>query len=481
MEVHVRISALVTATLALCIITAPAASAPRDRAAEALYLGKKALYEGKLKEGILKLEEANSIDAGNPVIVFFLAKGYSWNGELDRAEEYYRKAMSMSNTNDDIYWQASFGIAQTTAWRKQYALALERYQEILSKHQKTPPDLKEDVLLAMGDVHAWQKEYPAAISLYEKALADRPASVEVLNRLGQVYLWDKNYKASRAYTEKALAIESNNIEARRRLDDLDLIKNYTLTLGYAYTSFDANNPEGNKIQRHTANAYFDWQAGDDLRMHVETTVLTQNYVDSADPGTASSWNSDVRTGIGVTNRFTRNTTAGMLFTYTYSPDILPDFSGEASITQKISPIFDITGLYRLTYDKKAPERMAGAKKASHLVSPGIILYFTEMFYSRLQGYMDTDGKNTFYSFMLQQTYAFSARDKTDFYISYGKGKNYLVYSDATIPLDVVTFSITLAHTHFFNPSFGLRPSFMYHNRVNYYEDYSFGLEGVYQF
>ena len=29
------------------------------------------------------------------------------------------------------------------------------------------------------------KEYPAAISLYEKALADRPASVEVLNRLGR--------------------------------------------------------------------------------------------------------------------------------------------------------------------------------------------------------------------------------------------------------------------------------------------------------
>ena len=105
-------------------------------AVEVMNEGKMNLYKGNIEEGIRLLEEANSMDKDSIFIKLLLAKGYSWNNDWDKAIALYKEVVSTTKPEEQVYWEAKFGIAQVTSWDKKYDEALMLYREILVSYKK---------------------------------------------------------------------------------------------------------------------------------------------------------------------------------------------------------------------------------------------------------------------------------------------------------------------------------------------------------
>jgi YaiO family outer membrane protein len=453
---------------------------PADQAAEYLNRGKQMLYSGQTEQGVKLLEQAASADPRNPFVMLYMAKGYSWMGKFDKAIELYKKASELSTGAEEVHWQALFGVAQVTSWKKDYDGAIQHYSLILIEYKDAPPAFVMDIFIAIGDVMSWRLEYDAAIEQFNKALAIDAGNLEAINRIGKIYFWDHEYAKAREYSKKVLERDPENMEAKTRIEEIELIKPYQISLGDTLTIFNSNNVAGDKIMRNQTLFTFVWSPTEASSVILSSGYARQNAADTAKGPQAGTF-SDVSASLGLVRKFFAGTYLSTAFSYTFDAEIGPDYTAEAGISQKVSRNFDVLVQYKLTHDKNYEYIHAG-KPFSHTIAPGVIFYFTENFYTHLQAYLDTDGDYMLYSFLFHQSLAFNAtRDRLDFYVSYGRGKNYLVYANATVPVDVTTFGIAGSYTHFFNQSFGLRFNAGYHNRVDFYEDYLLGMEGIYQF
>ncbi|TAL36885.1 MAG: tetratricopeptide repeat protein [Spirochaetes bacterium] len=454
--------------------------APADQAAEYLNRGKQLLYSGRAEEGVKLLEQAMSLDPKNPYIMLYLGKGYSWLSKYDKAIEMYTKAAELAGPNEEVHWQARFGAAQTTSWKKDYNGAVQQYSLLMIEYRNAPPAFKSEVFLALGDVYSWRLEYDAAIEQFNKALELDPKNIEALNRIAKIHLWDRAFKESRIYSEKVLALEPGNLEAKTRIEELDLIRPYQISIGNTLIMYDANNPAGDKVMRNESRLGFSWNASEVSTLILSTSYIRQNSADTISGPRAGAY-SDINATLGFEHKLFAETYVTGNVAYTLDAEVSPDYSGEFGFSQKVSRIIDVLLDYRITHDKNY--KIVHAKHAvSHSIAPGTIVYFTDKVYTHLQAYLDTDGEYKLYSFLFHQSAAFNAMaDRIDLYLSYGRGKNYLVYGNTTIPVDVTTFGAAASYAHFFSPAFGLRVNAGYHNRVDSFEDYQAGIEAIFQY
>ncbi len=269
---------IIIALLLFCTVN-PAFTAT---AVELMNEGKMLLYKGDIRQGIKILEEANRMDNKNLFIKLMLAKGYSWNNEWDKAKSVYGEVVSSSSTDDQIYWDAKFGIAQITSWEKRYSEAINLYREILTSDKNISKDLRLDISLAIGDIYSWEMKYDAAIEQFNNLLSENPGNLLILNRLAKIYLWKGEYEKSREYTNKVLSINKTDSESAERIRVLDQIQTFTATIGYDYTWYDSKNNNGDNVRVHKSLLGFEWQYSVPLKVFSYVTEATQNSIESAD-------------------------------------------------------------------------------------------------------------------------------------------------------------------------------------------------------
>ncbi len=448
-------------------------------AVELMNEGRMTLYKGDIPGGIRLLEEANRMDNNNPYIKIILAKGYSWNNEWDRAKSLYSEIVLSSKPDEQIYWEAKFGIAQITSWEKKYNESLGLYEEILTSYKKIPKHFKLDIGLAMGDIHSWNMENDKAFAQFNKLLDENPGNTVILNRIAKLYLWQGEYAKSREYTSQVLSIDSKDADSAERMRVLDQIKPFTLIMGYNFTYYDSKNDKGEKVKVHNVVQGLDWQYSVPLKVFAYVNEVRQNSIESSDPAKTSEWNYDADFRGGGTYRINPLTYISVAGDYAYNAKIFPDLSTEISLSRKLNQNVDIEGLYKFTYDKIDSAQTVKSKQY-HLVSPGIVIYYNPSIYNKLLFFVESDTKDLFYSVLIQQYLAFNPENIFQFYLFLSQGRSYLVFSDSTILQKTTTYSVSLLYTHFFTPSWGVEISTGLLTSVNKYSNYHSGISVIYK-
>lgn len=465
---------IIIITILLFLTVNPAFSAT---AIELMNEGKMLLYKGDIHEGVRVLEEANRMDSQNPYIKLTLAKGYSWSNKWDKAKSLYNEIISASQPEDQIYWEAKFGIAQITSWEKKYDEAIILYQEILTSYKKIPKQFKLDIGLAIGDIYSWKMENDKAHEQFSRLLAENPGDTVILNRIAKIYLWQGDYQQSMEYTDKVLALNSADAESAERKRVLDQIKPFTLTIGYDYTYYDSKNTKGENIKVHNVHQGLSWQYSNPLAFFVYVDEVRQNSIETKDPEKSSEWNYDINFRGGSTYRINNLTYISAAAEYAYNAKIYPDYSGELTLSRKITQNIDINGLYKYTYDSIDSAQTIDSKQY-HLLSPGIVFYYNTEIYNKLQFFSESDGKDFFYSVLIQQYIAVNPENIFQFYLFLSQGKTYLTFADNTIAQDTTTYSASVLYTHFFTSSFGLEFSTGLMRSVGNYANYQVGINGI---
>lgn len=454
-------------------------SAFPSTAVEVMNEGKMNLYKGNIDEGVRLLEEAGEMDKKSVYIKLLLAKGYSWNNDWDKALALYREVAGTAKPEDQVYWEAKFGIAQITSWQKKYDEALVLYREILGSYKKIPKSFNIDVNLAIGDVYSWKMENDQALEQFNQILAVYPDNIIILNRIAKIYLWKGEYQKSGDYTDRILSIDSKDHDSKERRRVLDQIKTFTATLGYDFTYYTIDNSKGDRIKVHNSILGLSWQYSVPFKIFTYLTNVTQNSIETDDPQNASSWNYDMNIRGGGIYRVNSLTFVSVAADYTYDAKIFPDFSSEISLSRKLTPHIDIEGLYKYTYDKLDTNQTVKSKQYN-LISPGLIFYYSPEIYNKLQFYVESDFKDVFYSVLIHQHLGIDPENIFQFYVFLSQGRTYLTFSDTSVLQKVTTYSVSFTYTHYFTPDWGIECATGLTTRVNSYNNYHGGLSVIYK-
>lgn len=442
-------------------------------AVELMNEGRMNLYRREIREGVRILEEANRMDSNNVFIKLILARGYSWNNEWERARAMYGEVVALSGPENQIYWEARFGIAQVTSWEKKYDEAMRLYQEILDSYRGLSKHFKMDINLAIGDIISWKQDYERAVRHFSQMLAEEPDNTAILNRIAKIYLWWAEYTSSREYNQKILKLDPNNPEAAERKRVLDQIKPYTVVAGYDYTWYDVELSNGDNVAVHNFIQGFDWQYSNPLKLYINLNEVRQNSNEAEKPGTYHDMN--IRCG-GVC-RINPVTYISTAIDYSAKAEIFPWFSGEISLSRKLNQNIDLYGLYKFTYDK-VNDAQTISRKQYHLFSPGIVFYYSPMIYNKIQFYVEAGSKDTNYSVLLQQYFAVNPENIIQFYVFLNQGKSQLTYSDTTIRQDTTTYSASIVYTRFFSSIFGVEFATGLTTSVDSYTSYHGGINFI---
>ena len=469
---HMKIKTIFLACIIMSAYLIPVFSATP---VELMNEGRMNLYRGNIREGIRILEEASRMDGQNLYIKYNLAKGYSWDNEWEKAKKLYNEIISASGPDEQIHWDARFGIAQITSWEKKYDEALKLYGEILSSRKKISKNFALDIKLAIGDIYSWQTDYDGAIEHFTKLLSEYPDNILILNRISKIYMWGSEYTKSMEYTEKVLTLDSKNTEASERKRTLDKIKPFTVVAGYDFTWYDVTNSDGENIKVHNTIQGIDWQYSNPLKLFAFISEVSQNSNDIEEGGRYH----DVDFRLGGTCRINPVTYLSSAIDYSCSAKIYPRFSGEISLSRKITPNIDITGFYKYTYDKLHDAQTVDAKHY-HLFSPGMVFYYNPAIYNRVQFYVETDTRDLNYSVLMNQYFSINPENIIQFYLFLSQGRSYLVYSDSTVFRETTTYSASLVYTHYFNSSFGIEFTPGLTTSVGNYSNYHGGINLVFK-
>ncbi len=435
--------------------------------------GRMKLYRGDIAEGISVLEEARRLDSGNLYIKYNLAKGYSWDNRWDRALKLYSEIVAASGPAEQVYWDARFGIAQITSWEKKYDEALQMYYEILRLYKNAPKGFKLDINLAIGDILSWKTDYDESVRHFKALLKEDPDNPVILNRISKIYLWGGEYSISREFTERALKLDPDDSASLERKRVLDQIKPFTVMAGYDYTWYDVSNSGGNNVQVQRAVQGLTWQYSTPLRFFAFADEVFQNTNDVEQDGSYY----DVSCALGAAYRINPLTYLSGRTDFSAKAEIYPRFSGEMTLTRKVTSNIDLMGTYKYTYDRLHDAQELDDKHY-HLLSPGIVFYYSRFIYNRIQFYVETDTRDLFYSVMLNQYLALNPENIIQFYLFLSQGRSYLVYSDSTVFRETTTYSASIAYTHFFNSSVGIEFTPGITASVGNYSNYHAGINFI---
>lgn len=416
--------------------------------------------QGKAAEAIPMFEFLVKEDPKNAPKTYYLAKAYSWAGRYDEALATYATSAELDTSRGETYYQSKFGIAQVTGWQKNYSQSVFLYAQLLNEVKKANvrKEFIRDIYLGMGDTSSWNNDYDFALASYQHAMETDPSSADPLDRISKIYFWKNDYAKAKEYAQKALKIKPDLEDSLNRIKDIDLIKQYIISLGTTTTMHSAKNTKGDGIKTEEVLLNVTYQPDNDTTLRLFTDTYVQNSIETTNASKASRVNYDVQAGIGASRKFYRTLYLGTELKYTYNAVLLPDFSAEFNMGYKVSRIIDLVGLYRFTYDR-IDSYQNDKRPVSHILAPGAVLYFTPRLYIRGQCYLDTNLKDYMFSGFTDLTAEPSPFNKVDIYASYGKGRSVQTYGSTWTNVDVMTMGLAAAYTHYFNSTFGLAGSF----------------------
>jgi arylsulfatase A-like enzyme/tetratricopeptide (TPR) repeat protein len=177
---------------------------------------------GQVDKGIEFLQKAVDIIDNDPDAWIQLGMAYTAKGELQKALEYYEKALILDSTNALIHDNLGFlhfslflktgKIADNTAALENFLKAIELDPRLASAYN------------GLGGAYKAAGQLDIAISAWEKALELKPDFGFPLYNLGVAYLQKGNKARALKYFERYLFLNQKNIspEERRKLEALIL-------------------------------------------------------------------------------------------------------------------------------------------------------------------------------------------------------------------------------------------------------------------
>lgn len=481
MNPTIQRAALLSYLTALLLLPITAATAPQNRSRELMLRGKQLLYNGKISAGLDKLNEALAGSPQDPLIRFYLAKGYSWNNNYSKALLLYRSVLTNTKQNSDLYWNARFGMAQVTAWQSNHLQAVQQLLLIRQDYRPMPDDFQKTLLLQLGDIYTWMKDQRRARATFLKLQKEFPRFADAPARLAKLALWENRYSSARALAQLALKLQPNHPAAEKLILQLDQIKQFTLSPGSELFLYNTDNTKGDAVIRSRNWLNFKWQINPKIAVLLHTSAFIQNNVDTT--LSYSSVSSDLRTDFhlrpGLSIKFNRRTGLFIQTGFTINAEIFPEWFGELSFVQRTADWLDLQLLYRLTVDQAEPFSIAGDTR-SHLFSGGFVLYLTAEIYTRVQGYLELRDDRTFAAGLFQQHFPIKKNSEVDLFFAAGNSGTGLETQPSLQDNDS-HYNFSLLWTHRFNNSFSLKLGTGYYKKINSYSYTSFTAESSFHF
>jgi tetratricopeptide (TPR) repeat protein len=164
---------------------------------------------GKTPEAVAALEQAIQLDSTLFSAMGTLALIYDRLDNLSRVEEYYQRAIRLSDSAAVYLNNLAYAYAQR-------GVQLERAKALVQQALARDPR-NASYLDTMGWVEYQLGHYGDAVSWLKKAVDGEPNNAEVLEHVGDAYAKDGSQSKARKFYRHALEIDPKNEQIRRKL------------------------------------------------------------------------------------------------------------------------------------------------------------------------------------------------------------------------------------------------------------------------
>lgn len=196
----------------------------RHNLIEALcYKGDKMLSKAEFKDALTFYDKVLEIDSDNAKAYFGLAKSYENLNLIDKAKEYYKKAMDVDSANQEYknaYEQFSKTFLSDVKTADKDVLQESTPQKIDSKINslliENNPDQTADkakALIAEGDSLYKQTRFDEALNKYLEAIKINPNDATTLFKIGNLYKMTNDTNKAVEFYKKATTLNKNYTDA----------------------------------------------------------------------------------------------------------------------------------------------------------------------------------------------------------------------------------------------------------------------------
>lgn len=140
------------------------------------------------------------------------ALAYEKAGDLDKADKFIEKALSIEKDNTVNY----VNLIKNNLRLRRYEKAIT-FKNDLEKIEIKDLEKKADLYSSVAYYFSYSQKYPQAIELMKKASAYQPQNPNYLNDIGAFYYNINNSDSAKKYFSKALKIEPSNKEYQKNL------------------------------------------------------------------------------------------------------------------------------------------------------------------------------------------------------------------------------------------------------------------------
>ncbi|MFC2049044.1 tetratricopeptide repeat protein [Elusimicrobiota bacterium] len=145
-----------------------------------------------------KVKKENSQDYGE---YMELGRYFRKQGEYDKAEELFKKALSINPKNEGTY----FELGQCFRDQGEYDKAVELFEQAVSMNPKN-----EGVYFELGWCYRAKGEYEKAGELFKKVISMNSNNAGAYFELGRYYRYQREHEKAEELFDKALAMNSKN-------------------------------------------------------------------------------------------------------------------------------------------------------------------------------------------------------------------------------------------------------------------------------
>jgi type IV pilus assembly protein PilF len=171
-------------------------------------MGRSLVQEGKSREALLYLLEAEKLNSSDPELQHQLALAYQKLGEYSLSHKHFQKAISLKSKFPEAYNNWGILYSQQKEWDK----ALDCFEKATTDILYSTPHFAYH---NMGTVYLQKGDFFKAIEYYEKAIKLAPGYIVAYQDLANLY-------ESKNQNEKALSIYKKAISIEPQYSDIHL-------------------------------------------------------------------------------------------------------------------------------------------------------------------------------------------------------------------------------------------------------------------
>ena len=184
---------------------------PWHREQSEIFLNKGISYiaAGQYTRALKELLESEKYYSGNPKVHYYLGMAYHGKGLQDEAIEEFEKAISL----DENYPEAHNYLGTLYSERKLWDKAIKEFEQALNNHLYDTPDMP---LYNMAWAYYSKKDYKMALAKYQEVLnRDHQTGLrpQIEKNIGFIYYDQNNFIEAIKYLKKSVELDSSLFDA----------------------------------------------------------------------------------------------------------------------------------------------------------------------------------------------------------------------------------------------------------------------------